>query len=136
MLADAWLPLHCATAVPALEHEDMINVPASMFLRPWSRRLARFEPLRLRRVREAMTAAARSDGVFHLWWHPHNFGVNQAENLNMLDAVLQHFARLRGEYGMTSMTMHEFANSQDGLLAPHARSMQLNMPAAHAAGRK
>jgi peptidoglycan/xylan/chitin deacetylase (PgdA/CDA1 family) len=135
-LADAWLPLRSATAVPALGQDGMINVPASMFLRPWSRRLARIEPLRLRRLREAMTAAARSDGLFHLWWHPHNFGVNQAENLNMLEAVLQHFARLRDEYGMASMTMHEFAKSQDDLLAAHARSMQPSMPAVLAARRK
>jgi peptidoglycan/xylan/chitin deacetylase (PgdA/CDA1 family) len=134
-LADAWLPLRCATARPGLAAGGLIDVPASMFLRPWSRRLARIEPLRLRRLCDAMTAAARSDGLFHLWWHPHNFGVNRAENLRFLEAVLQHFARLRGEYGMTSMTMHEFAKTQDGLLAAHARSTQQGLPALLAARR-
>jgi peptidoglycan/xylan/chitin deacetylase (PgdA/CDA1 family) len=119
-LADAWLPLRCATAHASPASGGLVNVPASMFLRPWSPRLARIEPLRLRRMCEAMTAAARSDGLFHLWWHPHNFGVNLAENLSVLEALLQHFARLRGEYGMTSMTMHEFAKSQDRHLAAPA----------------
>lgn len=119
-LADAWLPLRCATSKAGAAAGRLVNVPASMFLRPWSRPLARIEPLRLRRLREAMTDAARSDGMFHLWWHPHNFGVNQAENMRVLEAVLQHYAMLRGEYGMASMTMREFAKSQVGMVEAHA----------------
>lgn len=119
-LADAWLPLRCATAKAGLAFNGMVNVPASMFLRPWSPRLARVEPLRLVRLCHAMTEAARSGGLFHLWWHPHNFGINQAANLRVLDALLQHYARLRGDYGMASMTMHEFAKSQKSLAGAHA----------------
>ena len=119
-LADAWLPLRCATARPGLVSDGLTNVPASMFLRPWSPRLSCMEPLRLHRMCGAMTAAARSGGLFHLWWHPHNFGINHAENLNVLEALLQHYARLRGEYGMASMTMHEFAKPQSGQTDAHA----------------
>jgi peptidoglycan/xylan/chitin deacetylase (PgdA/CDA1 family) len=119
-LADAWLPLRCATARPGLQSDGLTNVPASMFLRPWSPRLARIEPLRMHRMCGAMTAAARSGGLFHLWWHPHNFGINQTENLRVLETLLQHYARLRGEYGMTSMTMQEFAKPQVGRVDGHA----------------
>lgn len=113
-LVDAWFPLRCATSRVGLAPGGLVNVPASMFLRPWSKRLAWFEPMRMQRMCGAMTDAARSGGVFHLWWHPHNFGINQAENLGVLEALLKHYARLRDDYGMTSMTMHEFAKSQDG----------------------
>lgn len=112
-LADAWLPLHSATVQAGRFENDLINVPASLFLRPWSRTLAGLEALRMHRLQTSMTQAARSDGVFHLWWHPHNFGVNQAENLRFLDGVLQHYARLRGEFGMRSMAMRDFEQSQD-----------------------
>ena len=118
-LADAWLPLRRAT-VQRKPHNGLVNVPASLFLRPWSRSFARLEPLRVHRLRGAMTEAARRDGLFHLWWHPHNFGVNQAENLCLLDALLRHFTRLRDEYGMRSMTMRAFAQSHDQRMAPHA----------------
>ena len=60
-----------------------------------------------------MTHAARSDDVFHLWWHPHNFGIHRQENLAMLEAVLRHYACLRDTYGMRTMTMREFEVTQD-----------------------
>ena len=110
-LADAWLPLRCATVQRESLQNGLVNVPASLFLRPWSRTLARLEPLRMHRLRDAMTDAARGDGLFHLWWHPHNFGVNLAENMHMLEDLMQHYARLRDEYGMGSMTMRAFEQS-------------------------
>lgn len=110
-LADAWLPLRD----PAVEEEQcsagLVNVPASLFLRPWSASLAWMEPLRMNRLFGAMTAAAKSERLFHLWWHPHNFGVNQAENLNMLEGLLKHFASLRDRFGMQSVPMCGFASS-------------------------
>ncbi len=54
----------------------LCNIPATRFLRPYVPRLRRLEPLRLRRITTAMTRAARSGGLFHLWWHPHNFGIH------------------------------------------------------------
>lgn len=119
-LADAWLPLRRATVQRERRCNGLVNVPASMFLRPWSRRLSRLEPVRLRRLRGAMTDAARADGLFHLWWHPHNFGVNLAENLNVLEEVLRHYTRLHDDYGMRSMTMRAFEQSQGDDRPPHA----------------
>ena len=58
-----------------------------------------------------MTAAARTGGVFHLWWHPHNFGVNQEENLSILEAVLRHYRTLADSYGMQTHCMGDFASS-------------------------
>jgi peptidoglycan/xylan/chitin deacetylase (PgdA/CDA1 family) len=119
-LADAWVPLVRARTEGKCTGNGLINVPASLFLRPWCDRLARIEPVRKRRLLNAMTDAARSNGVYHLWWHPHNFGINQRENLGLLEAVLRHYARLRDDYGMRTMTMHEFAESQDARRQPIA----------------
>jgi len=47
--------------------------------------------------------------VFHLWWHPHNFGVNLVENIALLREILEHFRKLHSEYGMMSSAMAEWA---------------------------
>lgn len=86
-----------------------VNVPSSRFLRPTAPVWSRLEPLRLRRIRSAMTAAAREGKVFHLWWHPHNFGANTDLNLAVLARVLAHFRALADRYGMVSRNMGEIA---------------------------
>lgn len=101
----------------AVDENDMINVPASRFLRPYSKTLSPLEPLRLRRIKKAMTQAAKRGEVFHLWWHPHNFGSNQEKNLEVLTALLAHYQLLQTQYGMESKTMQEVATP---LLEPSA----------------
>ena len=91
------------------EEEGLVNVPASRFLRPVSRANKRLSILRLRRVRDEMTRAARQGADYHLWWHPHNFGTHTEENLEVLDAIIAHYQRLRQERGMESMTITEAA---------------------------
>jgi peptidoglycan/xylan/chitin deacetylase (PgdA/CDA1 family) len=83
------------------------NIPSSRFLRPYMKTLAWLEPLRMLRIKRAMTRAAKHGEVFHLWWHPHNFGINQKENFNNLTNILEHFKMLQEEYGMRSMSMRE-----------------------------
>jgi peptidoglycan/xylan/chitin deacetylase (PgdA/CDA1 family) len=94
------LPQECDATLP-------LNIPASRFLRPWSRALRFFEPLRMRRIKNAMTNAAKNGEVFHLWWHPHNFGINQDENFRNLVSILDHYKMLQKKYGMRSMSMKE-----------------------------
>jgi hypothetical protein len=108
-LADAWLPLTGARTTKPMTVDGLVNVPASFFLYPCTRQLEMLEPIRLLRLKQCMTAAARSDGIFHLWWHPHNFGANHDRNLAFLGALLEHYARLHDQYGMTSVCMEDFA---------------------------
>jgi hypothetical protein len=65
--------------------------------------------LRRWRVKAGLRAAARRGEVYHLWWHPHNFGTNLEENLAALKSILKEFHRLRDMYGMQSLTMAEVA---------------------------
>jgi peptidoglycan/xylan/chitin deacetylase (PgdA/CDA1 family) len=87
----------------------IINIPASRFLRPWSRRLRHLDGLRLKRITGSMTHAAKKAEGYHLWWHPHNFGINLNENLSFLEAILKHFRQLHADYGMQSLTMKQVA---------------------------
>lgn len=106
---DSWINLTGThTAIPEISN-GLVNVPASMFLRPYSHKLSAFEALRIYRIKSAMDAAAKADRVFHLWWHPHNFGLNIDQNLATLEVILQHYQHLRDTHGMRSMCMGDFA---------------------------
>jgi peptidoglycan/xylan/chitin deacetylase (PgdA/CDA1 family) len=109
-LVDAYVPLSRSRTMRARrDAHGLVDVPASAFLRPWSHELRRLDRLRFLRLTRAMTHAAREDGLFHLWWHPHNFGRNLMENMHFLQQLLDHFDRLRREAGMRSLTMLEAA---------------------------
>jgi hypothetical protein len=58
-----------------------------------------------------MTAAAKAGSVFHLWWHPHNFGLNLDHNLAMLGDILLHYRSLSDRFGMESQCMGDFAGA-------------------------
>ncbi len=92
----------------------LANIPASAFFRPYSSRLAVLEPLRIKRIKDSMTYAAKHNEVYHLWWHPHNFGINRKENIENLLEVIQHYNQLQQTYGMQSATMHEASIRANG----------------------
>jgi peptidoglycan/xylan/chitin deacetylase (PgdA/CDA1 family) len=89
----------------ASEISSFRNVPASQFLRPRSGQLAPVHPAHIATVMRAMTSAAKTGRGYHLWWHPHNFGVNTMENMSALTEIIIHFQRLQAEYGMVSSNM-------------------------------
>jgi peptidoglycan/xylan/chitin deacetylase (PgdA/CDA1 family) len=107
--ADACVPLSGSRTALAARRGALVNVPASLFLYPWSPSRQVVAAMRLRRLKRGMTAAARSGGVFHLWWHPHNHGVNLEQNLALLEELLLHFRVLADTYGMQSHCMADFA---------------------------
>jgi hypothetical protein len=86
------------------------NFPSSRFLRPYSRRLASLDGLRLRRIKRAMDDAAQHQRIYHLWWHPHNFGSNIDHNIAFMSRIAEHYVTLRQRHGMQSLNMGELAN--------------------------
>jgi hypothetical protein len=58
-----------------------------------------------------MREAARKRCIYHLWWHPHNFGRHAHENLMFLTRILEYYNGLREETGMASMNMGELADA-------------------------
>lgn len=111
-LFDSYLDIsghHCFDA-RSIQPKLPINIPASRFLRPYSSKLKMFDSLRLKRITAAMSHAAKHQLCYHLWWHPHNFGVNQNENFAFLNKVLQHYQKLQQQYKFESCTMRSLAN--------------------------
>jgi peptidoglycan/xylan/chitin deacetylase (PgdA/CDA1 family) len=86
-----------------------VNVPASRFLKPYNKNLAWLEKLKLKRIMKEMTHAAKNNELYHLWWHPHNFGVNIKENIGNLTVLLDHYQHLQNKYGFKNLTMKEAA---------------------------
>ncbi|MGO4108812.1 polysaccharide deacetylase family protein [Paenibacillus sp. YAF4_2] len=84
-----------------------VNLPASQFLRSYSHKLKRLEPLRLKRILDGMTYAAKHNEVYHLWWHPYNLADEQNANMRFLERIISHYCKLKVEYGMESMNMEE-----------------------------
>jgi hypothetical protein len=108
-LADTYLPLTGDNLSRPAAGEGPTNIPSSRLLRAYNRKLKKFDGLKLKRIVRSMNHAAASNSVFHLWWHPHNFGADTAENLEFLSRVLLNFRRLRDSDGMLSATMAEAA---------------------------
>lgn len=93
----------------AMDRNYPVNIPSSRFLRPCSRTLKALEPIRLRRILSDLTCAAKKGLVYHLWWHPHNFGVNLRDHLSFLEKILAHYRILQSLYGIESLNMGELS---------------------------
>jgi peptidoglycan/xylan/chitin deacetylase (PgdA/CDA1 family) len=124
-LADGYVNLlgYHVTPYAQTVERGMVNIPASRFLRPYSRRLRWLEWLNEQRITRAMSHAARSGAIYHLWWHPHNFGRDSDNNLASLRRILEHYGGLAARHGMRSRTMGELGAELHGAVwsdAPHS----------------
>lgn len=109
-LLDSYVPLsgtntYCYNEI--VDEEGLNNIRSSRFFRPYMPRLSLIEPLRLRRIKKQMEYAAKHGQVFHIWWHPHNFGMNLAQNLTNLNEILLEYKALQQRYGFKSLNMRE-----------------------------
>ena len=106
-LLDAYINITGRHGATAVKEGTMVNIPSSRFLRPYSKRLSMFEGLRLLRMKNEMTHAAKHGLTYHLWWHPHNFGGKPEANFAALEVLLKHYKSLQQRYGMQSLNMNE-----------------------------
>lgn len=123
-LADTYLPLFGSGTISweslarRADGQELANVAASRYLRAWSPSRRALEGRRVRRVTSCIEQAARRRRLFHLWWHPHDFGADLEENLAVLEQILRAFEVQRDRHGMRSLTMAESARLARRLTAP------------------
>ena len=110
-LIDSYLNIsgHNTYSINSTREENLYNFPASAFLRPYNSKINFLEQLKLKRIKKSMTYAAKNNQIYHLWWHPHNFGKNLDKNLNFLQSLLNHFQYLNKKYKMESLNMMELS---------------------------
>lgn len=109
--ADCYINLtgHHTYKVTEIDKNHPINLRSSRFLRPYHPKMKWIEKLRLNRIKSGITYAAMHGEVFHLWWHPHNFGKHLNENIYFLRNILEHVTKMGKVYGLKSLTMSEAA---------------------------
>ncbi|MAN88456.1 MAG: polysaccharide deacetylase [Algoriphagus sp.] len=119
--ADCFFPLGSSTSFSSESISNFPNepliIPASRILRPYSPDNAIFNKVRLNRIKQEMSEAAKKGEHYHLWWHPHNFGNNPKESMEELESLILHFDQLRSQYGMDSHSMESLSQKIKGIHA-------------------
>jgi hypothetical protein len=88
------------TVIP-INDKDVFNIPSSFFLRPYDNKF--LVSLRIKRIKKMMDKAKKNNKIIHLWWHPHNFGVNLEKNIMMLEELLKYSQKI----GLNSKSMKD-----------------------------
>lgn len=91
------------------------NISASRFLRPAASKYSNLEKLRKKRIKQGIKYAAEKKELYHLWWHPHNFGAKIEKNLQFLEDILSYYKQMNKKYGMQSLNMNEVSVVLDSL---------------------
>ena len=106
---DAYFPIGKKSYHPTtIAKGTIIEQPTSRFFRPQSN-INIFNSTRIVRIKNEIIAAAQNGAVYHLWWHPHNFGIDSEGALKALNEILLVYKHCAETYGMESQNMRELA---------------------------
>lgn len=103
-LLDSYINLTGSQCFDPSGSDAPVNIAASCFFRH-ACGVRILDKLKLRRIKKQMNYAATHNKVFHLWWHPHNFGLNPEENLAQIKEILDYYKVLNKKYGFKSVNM-------------------------------
>lgn len=92
-------------------NNDNLIVPSSRFLRPYNNKIFLLNYLQLNRIKAEMLHSAKNSALYHLWWHPHNFGKNTDNNIAILKEIISYYRKLNNEYGYRSLNMSEIISN-------------------------
>lgn len=108
-LADAYLPVTgYGGYTPGMEN-GLCNLVGTRVYRAIFPRLRFLEGLKLHRIKMQVRHAAKKGLTYHLWWHPHNLGLETQTHLNQLEELFAYYTELKEKYGMESLNMREAA---------------------------
>lgn len=112
-LMDVYFPLTGQGGYIPEKVNGVWNFPGSRMYKPYFKKLAFMEGLKIHRIKKQMLHAAKNGLVFHFWWHPHNIGVMTDFHLKQLEEVFAYYKELNDQYGMISLNMEEAADYFD-----------------------
>jgi len=115
-LLDVYLPLTGLGGFRPRKENGVWNLTGSRMYKPILPALRPLEGLKLHRIKSQMRHAAKKGLCFHLWWHPHNLGLNTQAHLAQLEEIFQYYGLLRQKYGMESLNMSEAAKKLEECL--------------------
>lgn len=112
---DAYLPIGKKSySKDSVVNDKVIGQQASRFLRP-QHQIEFLNSTRLARIKNEIIHAAKNGEVYHLWWHPHNFGIATDDAIKTLKAIIAVFNQCREEYGMESSTMKQLSDARSAI---------------------
>lgn len=114
--ADAYLPVgkkntYLLSSLPVSQGLPLC-IPASRLLRPYNPKEMFLNSLKVERIKKEMSRAASRGEVYHLWWHPHNFGSFPMQSITALQTILSHYTFCQKKWNMASATMHELTQQR------------------------
>lgn len=94
-------------STPAIDRHGLVRIPGHLFFRIPHRGLERhFPPARLvAKAKKGIRRAAEAGAVFHLWFHPFNFGHRTEQHLAALEDVLAFAAAQRDAGALDTLTL-------------------------------
>jgi len=102
---------HCYSWSSIKQDKTMYNIASSRLLRAYSKKLSFLEFLKIHRVKRSMKYAAKNGLIYHLWWHPHNFGADMDKNFESLKKILSYHKDLNKKYGFASDSMESLVKT-------------------------
>lgn len=107
--------LICLSKPLSFKNEDIkivdgiANLPSSRFFRTYRSNEKLIQNVKINRIINEMSYAAKNNLNYHLWWHPHNFGHDVLKNIEQLKFLIRHYQNLNEKYGFDSANMGDFA---------------------------
>ena len=108
-LLDAYLPVTGHGGYQPEMENGICNLVGSRVYRAVFPPLRMFENWKVRRIKMQMRHAAKKGLTYHLWWHPHNLGLETDLHLQQLEEIFAYYGELQKKYGMESLNMAEAA---------------------------
>jgi peptidoglycan/xylan/chitin deacetylase (PgdA/CDA1 family) len=100
-----------AVQMPREGHRGLVPIPPGYFFN-WRFGARRYIPpaITLARWKSLLNRSAQTNGVAHLWLHPHNL-ITSPDTAETLEAVLAHAARLRDGGRIEVLTQEAFSRT-------------------------
>lgn len=112
-LTDVYIPITGLGGCRGKYEDGIWNLTGSRMYKSILKPLAFLEGLKLLRIKTQMRHAAKKGLTYHLWWHPHNLGVDTDKHLAQLEEIFAYYQQLHREYGMESMNMREAVRAEE-----------------------
>jgi peptidoglycan/xylan/chitin deacetylase (PgdA/CDA1 family) len=107
---DTLMPISKSVSFSKIQKENgLFYVPASRFFRPYKHSEEKIQKLKLSRIKDEMSYAAKKNKNYHLWWHPHNFGEDIENNKKQLLEIITHYKFLKEKYNFSTANMLDLA---------------------------
>ncbi len=110
--ADYYFPMfsqHCQD-ISEVNQGDLCMIRASRWLRPYSKKWKKLDFLKIWRIKLQMKYAAKNGKIFHLWFHPHDIGINIDKNFEYLEELIRYYSELHKKFGFESMNFQDIKN--------------------------